>query len=195
MQLSPAAANYATRTTVANESKALVARTAASMIQTGQTVFLDGGTTSAAICRALPAKLELTIVTHSPTVAVELADRPHTRVLVVGGTLFRHSLVTVGALALEYVNSVTVDLFFMGVSGVHPLHGLTTGDAEEAAMKRAISKRAAETYVLASTEKLGAASPHHVVNFNEVTAAITDERHPKTLQALRRAGLRVVEAN
>jgi DeoR/GlpR family transcriptional regulator of sugar metabolism len=192
--LSPAAANYATRTSVGNESKAAVARTAASMIRTGQTVFLDGGTTSAAICRALPPTLEVTIITHSPTVAIELTDRTSTQVLLIGGTLFRHSLVTVGAIALEQVNSLTVDMFFMGVSGVHPLHGLTTGDAEEAAMKRAISRRAAETYVLASSEKLGAASPHRVVNFTDVTAAITDERQPKILKALQRAGLQLIKA-
>ena len=48
----------------------------------------------------------------------------------------------------------------MGVTGVHPTAGLTTGDLEEAYMKRALSERAAETIVLASTEKLGVASPY-----------------------------------
>lgn len=186
---SPAAANYATRTSVATGPKAEVARFAAAMIKPGQTVFLDGGTTAAAICRALPANLEITVVTHSPTVAIELVDRPAVSVLLIGGTLYRHSLVTVGAIAAEYVNALSVDLFFMGVSGIHPLHGLTTGDAEEAAIKRSICRRAADTFVLASSEKLGSASPHRVVAFDEVTAAITDETNPRTLNALRRAGL------
>jgi DeoR/GlpR family transcriptional regulator of sugar metabolism len=78
-------------------------------------------------------------------------------VLLTGGTLYRHSLVTVGAIAAEYVNNLNVDVFFMGVSGVHPVHGLTTGDAEEAAIKRSICRRAADTVVLASSEKLGSA--------------------------------------
>jgi hypothetical protein len=69
----------------------------------------------------------------------------------------RHSLVKVGANAAEQISSVTIDLFFMGVSGVHPIHGLTTGEAEEAAIKRSITRRAGETFVLASSEKLGSA--------------------------------------
>jgi DeoR/GlpR family transcriptional regulator of sugar metabolism len=165
--LSPAAADFVTRTRVASAEKAAVARTAAAMITAGQTVFLDGGTTTAAICRALSPTLEVTVVTHSPTVAVALVDHPSARVLLIG---------------------------FMGVSGVHQTHGLTTGDAEEAAMKRAISRRAADTFVLASSEKLGSALPHHVVGFNEVTAAITDERNARILKGLRRAGLQIIQA-
>ena len=194
VQVSPAAANYATRTLVAAAAKALVARAAVALIKSGQTVFLDGGTTAAAICQALPDSLDITVVTHSPTVAVELVDRHQVRVVLVGGTLYRHSLVTVGALASEYINSLTLDLFFMGVSGVHPTHGLTTGDAEEAAIKRTISRRAADTYVLASSEKLGSALPHRVVAFDEVTAAITDETDPRTLDPLRSAGLAIIPA-
>jgi DeoR/GlpR family transcriptional regulator of sugar metabolism len=82
----------------------------------------------------------------------------------------------------------------MGVSGVHPTHGLTTGDADEAAIKRTISRRAADTYVLASSEKLGSALPHRVVAFDEVTAAITDETDPRALDPLRGAGLAIIPA-
>lgn len=51
------------------------------------------------------------------------------------------------------------DVFLLGVAGVHHHAGLTTGDADEAAMKRTLASRAADTYVLARTEKIGAASP------------------------------------
>ena len=136
--------------------------------------------------------LEVTIVTHSPTVAVELVGHPAVQVLLIGGTLYRHSLVTVGAIAAEYVNNLNVDVFFMGVSGVHHTHGLTTGDAEEAAIKRKICRRAADTFVLASSEKLGSALSHRVVPFDQVTAAITDERNTRTLNALRHAGLSIL---
>jgi DeoR/GlpR family transcriptional regulator of sugar metabolism len=192
VQLSPAAGDYATRSGVATGPKTDVARTAAAMVKPGQTVFLDGGTTTAAICRALPTSLDVTVVTHSPTVAIELVNRPAVRVLLIGGNLYRHSLVTVGAIAAEQINSLTIDTFFMGVSGVHPIHGLTTGDAEEAAIKRSITRRAVETFVLASSEKLGSALPHRVVQFNQVTAAITDETNKRILNALRRAGLSIL---
>ena len=78
-----------------------------------------------------------------------------------GGMLFKHSAVTCGAAAVEAAQAVNADLFFLGVTGVHPDAGLTTGDADEAAMKRALSRRAADTYVLGSAEKIGAASAVH----------------------------------
>jgi DeoR/GlpR family transcriptional regulator of sugar metabolism len=62
----------------------------------------------------------------------------------------------------------------LGVTGVHPEAGLTTGDAEEAAMKRALSARAAETYILASREKIGTASRYRVLSWENITGLITD---------------------
>jgi DeoR/GlpR family transcriptional regulator of sugar metabolism len=64
----------------------------------------------------------------------------------------------------------------MGVTGVHPKTGLTTGDFEEAAVKRALSHAAAETFVLASSEKLNAASPYAVVPLAEISGIITERR-------------------
>ena len=64
-------------------------------------------------------------------------------------------------LFVEAAKQVSADAFFMGVTGVHPDAGLTTGDAEEAAMKRALAGRPGECYVLASAEKIGAAVLRH----------------------------------
>ena len=66
------------------------------------------------------------------------------------------------------------DVFLLGVTGVHHEAGLTTGDADEAAMKRALARRAADTYVLASAEKIGAASRFAVLPLGEVTGVVTD---------------------
>lgn len=66
------------------------------------------------------------------------------------------------------------DLFFLGVTGVHPEAGLTTGDADEAAMKRALAHQAADTYVLASSEKIGTASRFSVLPFAGIAGVITD---------------------
>jgi DeoR/GlpR family transcriptional regulator of sugar metabolism len=77
----------------------------------------------------------------------------------------------------------------MGVTGVHPEDGLTTGDAEEAAMKRMLARRAADTYVLASAEKIGAVSPHRVVPWSDITAVITDETaDARMIDDVRRVG-------
>ena len=91
-----------------------------------------------------------------------------------GGRIYKHSAVACGAATAEAAARITADLFFLGVTGVHADAGLTTGDAEEAAMKRTLAGRAAETYVLASAEKLGAISPYKVLDLSDVTGVVTD---------------------
>ena len=87
--------------------------------------------------------------------------------------------------AVEAARGISADLFLLGVTGVHPTEGLTTGDAEEAAMKRALASRAADTYVLASTEKIGAASRYRVLGLDDVAGIITDATDHAVLDGLR----------
>jgi DeoR/GlpR family transcriptional regulator of sugar metabolism len=184
---SPAIADYRARRTVSVDSKARVARRAVELIAPGSTVILDGGTTTLAVAHALPRDLRATVITHSPTVAAALVDHPAVDVYVIGGRLFKHSAVACGAAAVEAAQAVTADLFLLGVTGVHPEAGLTTGDADEAAMKRALASRAADTYVLASAEKIGAASPFSVLPLDEVTGIVTDVApRNRIVRALRR---------
>ena len=180
----PAAADYATRASVATASKRRVAEAAVRLIRPGGTVLLDGGTTALAVTAALPADLAVTVVTHSPTVAAALVGHPSADVYVLGGRLFKHSAVTCGAAAAEAAARISADLFLLGVTGVHHRAGLTTGDPDEAAMKRALAARAAETYVLASAEKIGAASPFEVLPLTAVAGVITDlpAEHPELVR-------------
>ena len=192
---SPAVADYDTRRGVEVESKVRVAAAAAALIGTGDTVILDGGTTALAVARALPADLRATVVTHSPQVAAALAEHPSIEVYVLGGRLFRHSMVTCGAAAVEAARVVNADLFLLGVTGVHPDLGLTTGDADEAAMKRALAQRAADTYVMASTEKIGAASRFSVLPLTAVAGVITDApSQDETVRRLTAAGVPMLVA-
>ena len=193
---SPAVADYATRQGVGVDSKARVAATAAGLVAPDSTVLLDGGTTALAVARALPAELRATVVTHSPTVAAALVDHPGVEVFVIGGRLFKHSAVTCGAAAVEALQGVSADLFLLGVTGVHPTAGLTTGDADEAAMKRALARRAADTYVLASEDKIGAASRFGVLPLTEVAGVVTDvdPADPRMVD-LAATGVRVVPAS
>ena len=143
----------------------------------------------------MPQQLKGTVVTHSPTIAIELLHHPSLDVILLGGRLFKHSVVAVGAACLEAIAEVNADLFFMGVTGVHPQTGLTTGDFEEAGVKRALSKAAAETYVLASAEKLNAASPYRVVKLSQITGIITEPGVPDgMIQPYTDQGLIVVRA-
>lgn len=191
---SPAVVDYGRRAAVAPDSKARVAAAAAALIEPGATVILDGGTTTLAMVAAIPTALPCTIITHSPTIAAALLGHA-ADVFVIGGRLFKHSAVASGAAAVEAAQRISADLFFLGVTGVHPTAGLTTGDPEEAAMKRTLASRAAETYVLASEEKVGAASRYAVLALDEVTAIVTDaDPADPTLQELEAAGIRLIAA-
>ena len=156
------------------------------MVEHGQTVIVDGGTTALQLVQSLDPTLHATVVTHSPTIAVALVDHPGIDVVIIGGQLFKHSVVACGALAAEAAAGVHADTAFIGVTGVHPDAGLTTGDADEAAMKRTLARRAADTYILASSEKIGTVSPHRVLDWPDITAVLTDRAaDTRTVAALR----------
>jgi DeoR/GlpR family transcriptional regulator of sugar metabolism len=157
---SPALADFAARSSLEGTGKLAIARAAANMVRPGQVVFVDGGTTCQKLAELLPPDLKATVVTHSPTTAVALVSHPHVQVILIGGHLFKHSVVAVGAAALEAIRRVQADVYFMGASGIHVQAGLCTGDLEEAHIKRALMAQAAQTWVLASAEKLNAASPY-----------------------------------
>ncbi|MDX6357630.1 MAG: hypothetical protein QOH37_684 [Nocardioidaceae bacterium] len=196
LPVSPAVADYPTRVGVEQESKQRVAARAVALIPPLGTVILDGGTTTQAVVRALPTDFRCTVITHSPTIAVALLDHPHVEVFMLGGRLFKHSVVASGAAAVESTLGISADLFLVGVTGIHPEEGLTTGDADEAAMKRALAARAAETYVLGSVEKIGTASRYRVLPLGDVAGIVTDapSTHP-TLEQLRRQGVAILDAS
>ncbi|MEV0230803.1 DeoR/GlpR family DNA-binding transcription regulator [Nonomuraea sp. NPDC050786] len=174
LPVSPAIADYATREHVEVTGKQRVAAAAAALIEPGSTVILDGGTTALAVVRALPLDLRAAVITHSPTVASALGEHQDVEVYLIGGRLFKHSMVACGAAAVEAARGLHADLFLLGVTGVHPEVGLTTDDVDEAAMKRALARQAADTYVLASTEKIGAASRFTVLPLADVAGIVTD---------------------
>lgn len=155
---SAATATFGERKTLQLDSKRAVARKGASLIEAGQVVIIDGGTTTSEMIACMPRDRAFTVITHSPGIAVGLADYPLIEVIMIGGRLYKHSLVAVGASTIEAMANMRADIFFMGVTGVHAEAGLSTGDYEESSVKRALAARAAETIVLASAEKINRAS-------------------------------------
>lgn len=193
--VSRALVDYRSRSSVEPQSKQRIAARAAQLIKPGDRVILDGGTTTLAVTQALPPGRHATVITHSPTIAAALIDHPTVEILLLGGRIYKHSAVACGAATAEAARAVTADLFLLGVTGVHAEHGLTTGDAEEAAMKRILAAQAADTYVLASAEKIGAVSPYKVLDLDAITAILTDAEDDEALQALRRAVPAIIDCN
>jgi DeoR/GlpR family transcriptional regulator of sugar metabolism len=192
---SAAVGDLTVRELLSPRDKNELGRAGASMIRPNQVVILDGGTTALQVACHLAPDLRATIVTHSPAVAVQAAKHPHVDIIMLGGRLFRHSMVNVGAAVMDAALRLRADVYFMGVTGVHPKAGLSTGDAEEAAVKRALHERAAETIVLASAEKLMAAAPFLVTSLSEISLLVVPSKtQDRVVRALRAGGTKVERA-
>ena len=178
---SPTHRPLAERGAMQTEAKVQLGQRAAELIRPGQIVILDGGTTHLALVQALPRDLRATIVTHSPTITAALEPFEHLDVILIGGTLLRHSMVALGAATAEAFGRISADLLFLGVTGVHPEAGLTTGHPEEAELKSRLIRSAAETIVLATPDKVGATSPFQIAPLASVTALVTLGERPSWL--------------
>ena len=192
---SPALGNYAARQNLEPGGKQAIGKAAAALIRPGQVVFVDGGTTCHQLVLQLPADLKATVVTHSPSIAVALVQHPSVEVVLIGGQLFKHSVVAMGAAAMQAITRIQADVYFMGVTGVSVSRGCCTGDLEEAHIKRALMAQSAETWVLASAEKLHAAAPYVIASCAEVTGLIVEAgTSKKDVASLARGGLTVIRA-
>lgn len=195
LPLSPARGEFASRLAVAAESKRRVAARAAQLITPGSTVILGSGTTAHAVVAALPPNLSAMIVTPSPATAAELVRHPTIDVFMLGGRILKQAASVCGAASADAASKISADVYLLGVAGVHVDEGFTTGDPDEAAMERILVGRAAETYVLASSEKLGTVAAFSVVGLPGVAGVITDaDRNDPTVRGLRKRKVPVFHA-
>lgn len=180
---------------LATEEKRRLAAAAMRLISPGQVVFLDGGTTTAEIVRQIPRDMVLTVVTHAPTIASELEGHTAVEVVLIGGRVYKHSMVAVGPTALAAIERLRPDVFFLGATAVHATDGLTTGDFEEAAIKRRILERSLATYCPLTLDKLDSVSPFGIASVAELTAMIVvPEVEDAVLDGYRAWGANVIPA-
>jgi DeoR/GlpR family transcriptional regulator of sugar metabolism len=192
---SPATVEYSARVEQAPSAKEAIARAAAGLIRDGQVVILDGGTTNVLLAQCLPPQMTCTVITHCPPVAIALVDHPRVEVVLIGGRFYKHSMVAVGAAAVEAIEAIRADLYMLGVCSLHPEVGISNQDLEESYVKRAMIHSAAEVVALASPEKLGTAAPYIIAPLRELTHLVTDKSVPdERLQPYRDLGITVIKA-
>lgn len=158
--------------------KLSIARAASALVESGQTVILDAGTTVAATARALAARRDLhdvTVFTNGLRVALELEPAiPGLNVLVTGGTLRRlqHSLVNpFGTTILEQVHG---HLAILECDGVEPAAGVTHVNVAETEIKRLMMRAARRRVLVADGSKIGQISLVHLYGIGEIDLLITD---------------------
>ncbi|WP_254843173.1 DeoR/GlpR family DNA-binding transcription regulator [Deinococcus marmoris] len=157
-------------------AKRRIGRAAAGLVQNGETVFLDVGSTTTEVARALSPTLRgVTIITNGLNIALELERLPNVRVIVTGGTLrpLQHSLVS--PYALEVLGRIHADRLFLGCNGVSATAGVTNANHEEAEIKRVMVHQSREVVVVADHSKLGQISQAQVAATGAVRTLITDK--------------------
>jgi len=190
----PVGASYALRAQQAPAVKVALAAAAARLVRPGQVILLDGGTTILEVARHLPRDLRATVITHSPPVAIALAEHPAIDVIVIGGRLYKESLVAIGPTTAEALQRVRADLCMLGVCSLHPDLGITTLDYEEATVKRIMIAGSAEVVAVSAADKLGTAAPYVVAPLRALTHLVTEHGVPAALLAPYRAlGISVVQ--
>jgi DeoR/GlpR family transcriptional regulator of sugar metabolism len=196
LPVSPAfGTTHARRSELEPESKRRVGAHAAYLITPGSTVILDGDTTGIAVAESLRPDLTATVITNSPATAAVLMDHPSVKVIILGGVLDKRAGITCGSAAAEAASGISADHYLLVVAGVHPKAGLTVSHLEEAAFKRILAGRAADTYVLASVEKIGTVAPYTFAGLSRVAGIVTDAPadHP-TIRELRQQGVNIIQA-
>jgi DeoR/GlpR family transcriptional regulator of sugar metabolism len=191
---SPAQASYAVRQQQAPQAKAAIADAALQLIRNDQVIILDGGTSTLHVAQRLPSDLRATVVTNSPPIAVALADHPLVEVVLIGGRLFKQSLVAIGAATVEALHMIRADLCILGVCSLHPEYGISVTQLEEAHVKRAMIASSAEVVALASAEKLGTAAAYIVAPISELTHLVTERAvPPDDLADYRTQGITIIQ--
>jgi len=177
-------------------AKRAIGRGAASLVNSGNSVLLDVGSTALAVAHALVDRRDLTdvlVVTNGLTIALALeAAMPRFTVVVTGGTLrpLQHSLVN--PFASPFLESLHTDIAFVGCNGVDAVRGVTNVNLPEAEVKRQMVISSARPVIIADSSKLGAVSLGAIAPLADVDLLITDGgADPATLVELRKAGLAV----
>lgn len=164
------------------QAKAAIGRAAATLVQPGETVLLDAGTTVFAMVRSLRALRDLTVITNSLQVLAAPWDRPGVRVVAVGGIVRRASNSLAGPLAERTLEDIRVDRAFLGTIGITPNWEASNSDLELAALQRRILSAARESYLLADHTKFWRTGLAIVAPLKVFTAVITDSKVPGHVQ-------------
>jgi DeoR family transcriptional regulator, fructose operon transcriptional repressor len=140
----------------------------------GGTALLDAGTTTARVAAVVPHDRELTIVTNSVPIAARLASIPSVSLQLLGGRVRGLTQAAVGEQTLRILDTLHVDVAFIGTNGISVRHGLSTPDSEEAAVKRAMVSSAGYVVVVADSSKVGREDFVSFAPIDKVDVLVTD---------------------
>ncbi len=162
-------------------SKQAVAAKVADIIEPGDTLFLDIGSTTAYIAQSLKSHRDLFIVTNSIAVAQTLATRNNNRVFLAGGELRAHDAGAFGPEALDFVRQFNVQYAVLSTAAINAETGFMVQDIREAIFSRAIAARARARIVAADSAKFGKTAPIVLDEPGSFDMVVTDKKPPENI--------------
>lgn len=173
------------------QEKERIATAATKMVEEGQCVILDSGTTTTAIALGLKQFKQLTVITNAVNIAAELAGTDF-EVILVGGSLRKNSFSLVGPLAEDNLEEMHADILFLGVDGFDLEVGITTPNLLESRVNRAMVKAARRVVAVCDSSKFSRRSLSRIVPPGDIHHVITDRNLPQeAVEALRAQGIAV----
>jgi DeoR/GlpR family transcriptional regulator of sugar metabolism len=193
--LAAADTSFSDRTSVHREEKNRIASATAERIADGETVILNGGTTTIAVARALGVRRNLTVVTNNLRLPGALPPASVRDAYLIGGGCRLASHVTIGPVTFPGTGGISADVAVIGVGGIAPRSGLTTSNLQEAQMMAEMMDSAHRTIVVADSSKFGRTAFAHIVQLGAIKMLITDrEPDAELLDALSTAQVEVIVA-
>ncbi|GAA2252390.1 MULTISPECIES: DeoR/GlpR family DNA-binding transcription regulator [Kitasatospora] len=189
------------------DAKQRIGVAVAGLIEAGEVVGLNGGTTTTEVARALAVRPDLaerpesglgqsvTIVTNALNIANELTVRPHVKIVLTGGVARPQSYELIGPLAGLVLNELTLDVAVLGVDALDAEHGATAHHEGEASVNRLLAERARRVVVAADSSKLGRRVFARICGVDRIGTLVTDGGiTPELSAAFAEAGVRVIVA-
>jgi DeoR family fructose operon transcriptional repressor len=180
------------RYTTQLEQKMRIGKMAASLVEDGEHIIIDSGTTTLHIAKNLVNHSNITVVTNDINIAAELRDAPGVKVILTGGELYPSSYMLNGMFTDHNLSLLHVEKAFIGIPAIHPKHGLMHPEAALVQAKRGMIQAAREIIVVADDSKIGKLSLHTVAPNNSLHTLITGkETSEQELKPFRDFGIMV----
>lgn len=157
------------------EAKRRVGELAVQLIQDGDQIFLDSGTTTFQMAGLLKGKRSLSVIANSIRLAEELSGIPDVNIIMLGGQYRADRMDTVGPLAMEAMEQLRGYRAFIGADGVSMDFGLAASDIESSHLYRLVVRHARETILVLDHTKFEAPSLYKIVDWESVDKVVTDQ--------------------
>ena len=163
------------------KEKEAIARKASELIQDGDTLVIDSGTTTVYLAKEIKRFSNLKVVTNSINLAQELQGFEGIEVIITGGTLRQNTLAMVGPIAEQSLSMLRVDKAFIATNGLDLKEGLTTPNLLEAVTKAKMIDVAKQVILLADHTKIGKVAFAKFADLSQIDTCIVDDKAPKNV--------------